>query len=383
MTQIYVSGGAEWLQVSLVKDLNRLGVAVDVINLYTDDIPGTKEARERLHKIGAEQVHFLGMRVHPPPWQIVSGIFRLRRILREGKYDIVETAGFTPAIIAAWATRGIRARHVFGLHQVMSKRRENRTVHKLLRLTARLCGATRYYAISDFAAKAWSEYSGTRPTLTRRVYNAIRQDAFEQVPDRARLRAELGIPSNSRIALYAGRLAADKGIETVLDALAPLLESENLYLLYVGRRDVFVPGTIETLARMEAKIQAAALGSRVRFLEFSAEMPRIMAASDLLVHPTTIEGFGLVLAEALAVGLPIVASDVEAIPEILAGSGARMIKPGDAQALAAAAQQMLAMSTAEREEGVRKGRARVEEFRLERRRDEMLGLFNDVLLGRF
>jgi glycosyltransferase involved in cell wall biosynthesis len=100
-----------------------------------------------------------------------------------------------------------------------------------------------------------------------------------------------------------------------------------------------------------------------------------MASADVLVHPTRHEGFGLVLAEALATGLPVVASNVGGIPEVVAGTDSILVPPDDVAALQEAVQRVLNRTSEEAEAARQKGRARAEFFRTERRTDELLAYF--------
>ena len=76
------------------------------------------------------------------------------------------------------------------------------------------------------------------------------------------MRGELGIPADGCLAIYVGRLAAYKGIDTLLDALGPILEQQNLFLLYVGLEDLPVKGTKGMLHKMEQLEPEAIRNSR-------------------------------------------------------------------------------------------------------------------------
>jgi len=383
MTQFYRLGGAERLQVELAEALNKRDVHTDILSMYTEDLPGVSEAKRRLHNRGIPAVHFLGMRIHPPIASIFTAILKLRRLIREHGYDIVETSMLTPSAIASWAMQGMRARHVAGLHQVFRRDRENSRQHKLWRASVQCNRRIRYYAISDYAADHWIKYSRTSHQHTRRIYNAINCDCFAATPDRIEVRRELGIPEDGRLAIYVGRLASYKGIDTLLDALGPELEQNRLFLLYVGLPDLHVKGTKEMLEQMKQRVLEAPWGDRVKMLGYRVDVPRLMASADVLVHPTRLEGFGLTLAEAMAVGLPVVASSVEGIPEVLAGTDSLMIPADDPQALRAAVFKTLNLSPVEATLVIKKGRQRAQDFRLARRTDEMIKLFEDVLSDRF
>ncbi|MBN1505719.1 MAG: glycosyltransferase family 4 protein [Sedimentisphaerales bacterium] len=382
-SQFHQLGGAERLGVELAEELNKRGIHTDVLSMYTKDLPGVAEATQNLLRRGIPAVHFLGMRVHPPLPSMIPAILKLRRLIREQGYDVIETSTVSPTVLMSWAGLGLRARHVAGLHQVFKGDRENRWPHKFWRFSARCNRRIRYYAVSNNAAEQWTQYSGVERRYVRTIYNAIADECFAAASDRSKIRAELGIPADARLAIYVGRLAAYKGIDTLLDALGPILAEHRLFLLYVGCPDKDIPGTGEMLRRLKDRIAKEHWEDRVQFLGFRKDVPRLMASSDLLVHPTRIEGFGLVLAEAMAAGLPVVASDVEGIPEVVAGTESLMVRPDDPTALRQAVLEALNRTPSEASLAIEKARLRASEFRMERRADAMIRLFEDVLCGWF
>lgn len=383
-TQFHKLNGAERLAVELAQGLNERGVHADVLGMYGEDMPGAAEAKRGLLQRGIPNVHLLGMRPHPPLASMVPAILKLRRLLRKEKYDMVETSMMSPTVLASWASLGLRTRHVAGLHDVFRKDRQNGARHKIWRFSVRRNRKIRFYAISDYVARHWISYSKTPASRTRTVYNAIPDDCFEAAPERDSVRRELGMPPEGRIALFVGRLLKRKGIDTILEALEPILETENLYLLYVGDRDApenFFPDDKGLLDRLTERVEKQDLSERVRFLGRRSDVPRLMASSDLLVHPARIEGFGLVLAEALAAGLPVAASDVEGIPEVLKGTRSLMTPPDDPEAFRAAVLEALRRPDEEVERCVARGRARAEDFRIQKRVRNMIELFENVLSG--
>jgi glycosyltransferase involved in cell wall biosynthesis len=382
ITQFYQLGGAERLAVELAEELNKRDIHADILSMYTEDLPGVAEAKRDLLDRGIPRVHFLGMKVRPSLVSAFSAIRRLRGLIREGGYDIVETSMVSPTVLAAWATRGTHARHVAGLHQVFLRDRENGAQHKLWRLSIRCNKRTRYYAITHCVATAWAAYSGVPQENTRTVYNAISDDYYDLKPDRAGVRVALGVPSDARIVLSISRLARYKGCDTLLEAIGPLLEERDLHLVYVGAPDENQDYAL-LMEEMETLIEKEGCRERVHFLGFRNDASRFLSAADLLAHPTRIEGFGLVLAEALAAGLPIVASNVQGIPEVLAGTDSIMIPPDDAKALREAIVATLDRTPEETERIIEKGRKRAEDFRTEYRVDAMTRLFEDVINDRF
>jgi glycosyltransferase involved in cell wall biosynthesis len=382
MTQFYQLSGAERLGVELAEELNKRKIHTDILSMYTEDMAGVLEAKEGLLQRGISQVHFLGMKVHPSIASIIPAILKLRRLIKEERYDIVETSMVSPTVLAAWATRGTQSRHVAGLHQVFRLDRENSVRHWVWRFSISCNPHIRYYSISDYASKAWVCYSGTPPQYTRTIYNAIPDDCFEAVADRQGVRTELGIPEDNRIALYVGRLAKYKGCDTLVSALGPLLEQSNLHLLFVGAPDPNVHGCSEMIDGMEKQIEDNGWSDRIRFLGYRKDIPRLLASADIIVHPTHMEGFGLVLVEAMAAGLPVVASNAEAIPEVLKNTDSIMVPPDDPEALRKAVLQTINRSPLEAAAAIEKGRKRAEDFRIGKRTNSMVRLFEGVLAKR-
>lgn len=382
MSQFYLLNGAERLGVELAVELNKRGVRADIASLYTEDLPGVGEATRELLSRGIPSVHFLGMAIHPPISGVVQAIMRLRRLLKEQEYDIVETSVVSPTVVGAWAALGMRTRHVAGIHQVYLRERENGRHHQIMRASLRFNRGTRFYAISDSVASHWVRYAGTPPGRIRKIYNGIPDDCFEAIPDREGVRRELGIPKHARLAIYVGRLASYKGIDTLIDAVGPVLDQMNTYLLCVGEPDMSIHGTREMLERADERISNEGWRDRVRFLGYRKDIPRLLASSDVLTHPTRTEGFGLTLVEAMAAGIPVVTTDIEGIPEVLEGTDSLMVPPDAPKAFRDAFLTALRRTPAETAAAIEKGRKRAEDFRMSTRVSSMINYYEAVLHGR-
>ena len=136
--------------------------------------------------------------------------------------------------------------------------------------------------------------------------------------------------------LSVGALAEKKGHAYLLDALARLDDGHVL--------DVVGDG--ELRGPLEARARELGLAERVRFRgELSKEeVAAMMRAADLFVLPSTHETFGCVLIEAMATGLPAVATRVGGVPEVLTAAEGELAPARDAEALAGAIERALARS---------------------------------------
>ena len=139
---------------------------------------------------------------------------------------------------------------------------------------------------------------------------------------------ELDLPEG-KIAVAIARLAPQKGLDVAIEALAGL--DVTLVVLGVGPEQ----DRLEALARER--------GLRLLLPGRVGDVASVLRRADLLVHPARWEGFGLALLEAMLVELPVVATDVSSIPEIVAdGETGLLVPPDDPVALRAAVERVLA-----------------------------------------
>ena len=163
------------------------------------------------------------------------------------------------------------------------------------------------------------------------VPSAIDVERFAGGRRSALVRARLGANDDAPLALVVSRLAMEKNVELALDALA---RTPELRLAIVGEGP--------HRAALEERARRLGVGERVRFTGTLARerLPDVYASVDAFVFPSTTDTQGLVLAEALAAGLPVIAADSEASRDVLVGAG-RLVVP-EPEALADAIRAALA-----------------------------------------
>jgi glycosyltransferase involved in cell wall biosynthesis len=226
---------------------------------------------------------------------------------------------------------------------------------------------------SNECRRRWECFFGNGTGRVQVVYNGT-EIPEEERAGRASLRDELGIAADDLAIGAVGRLAPEKGMDVLVRAFQQIVRSEpRARLVLVG--DGPERGNLEKLAR------TAGVSDRVAFLGWRDDAVRLNAAFDVAAVPSVWdEPFGLVVVEAMAAGIPVVASAVGGIPEIIEpGSTGWLVSPGDPDALADALIAAL-RDPARREAMGREARRQAgERFSMESCRRKYYEVFEKVL----
>lgn len=196
----------------------------------------------------------------------------------------------------------------------------------------RLLDCDHVIAISDFVRQEALAH-GVRSERVATIRNPVRQPPLPGAGTREAVRAELGIAPDVLLLGIIARLDPEKGQRETLHALAlAIREHPGLQLLVVGDETPWHPGYGAGLAALAAEI---GISDHVHFLGRRSDVPRLLAALDVFVHPSRREPFGLAVAEASAAGLPVVAYTEGGTPEIVRNGVTGLLSaPEDLQGLA-------------------------------------------------
>ncbi|MFH0793005.1 MAG: glycosyltransferase family 4 protein [bacterium] len=234
--------------------------------------------------------------------------------------------------------------------------------------------ALKIVAISDAVRHALL-LEGLPESRIVRIYNGADLEKFAP-PDpaqRERTRRQGGIGAEDFLLGFAGRLETIKGLRYLFEALELLFPRHpRLKVWIIGR------GALES----ELRRRADALGGRDRFRFFSLPadaMPRALGTLDLLAMPSLIEGFGMAAVEAMACGVPVVASNVGGLAEIVEeGRTGLLCSRRSVTELSSAIGQIVAHPEAAREMG-QAARRRVEKyFSIDRAAEEYLEFYESL-----
>jgi glycosyltransferase involved in cell wall biosynthesis len=167
------------------------------------------------------------------------------------------------------------------------------------------------------------------------ISNGIDVRRFQADGDKGRLLSSLNIPSNARIVGTVGRLSPEKGHTVLLDAFACIKERcPNAFLILVGEG-----AELDSLLRHSAD---RGISESVRFLGARQDVPALLKAMDVFVLSSLWEGLPVVLLEAMAAGIPVVATMVGGVREVVESEREGLLVPAsNPQALASAVIRLL------------------------------------------
>lgn len=309
-----------------------------------------------------EPFELLCMRRNPSPWYNLRCVWQVARLLRRRRVEVLCTscsiAGLVGRLAAVLARTPVRV-HVVQVyasrpHQPAARRVLLRWIERALdRLT------TRYVAVSEAFLRYGVESRIFAPEKACVIHNAAELPP-PAAGARERLRAELGIAPDAPVVGTLGRFEPQKGLDTLLRAAARTLSTAPA-TRFVVVGDGPLRGDLESLAR-ELGIRDA-----VHFLGWRSDVSDVLSMMDLFCLASRWEAFGIVLAEAMLAGLPVVATQVDGIPEVVEdGVTGRLVPADDERAIAARLAELVADGAKRRALGAA-GRARAaERFSVER-----------------
>jgi glycosyltransferase involved in cell wall biosynthesis len=193
-------------------------------------------------------------------------------------------------------------------------------------------------ALRDDAIREAPELFGERSEV---AHDGVRLPELPDAGGRRRLRQELGLPSEGLVVAITGQVSEIKGIWEFIDAVGRLVAGGVDATFAVLGDDL--KGKGETRRRAEQLVAECGLASRVRFLGFKPDAPRLIPAFDLVAVPSHVEPLGNATLEAMASAVPVVGSRVGGIPEMIVDGVTGLLVPSrDATALAGAIGSLLA-----------------------------------------
>jgi len=167
------------------------------------------------------------------------------------------------------------------------------------------------------------------------IRHGIDTDRFSPPQDKAAARRAVGLPETSRIVGCFGRIRHQKGTDLFVDAMIGLLPERKNWIAVVAGRATGKHQSFETALRK--RVATAGLEGRILFVGEHTNIPDWYRALDLYIAPQRWEGFGLTPLEAMATGVPVVATDVGAFSELIDEQTGVLVQTNNAGAISDAA----------------------------------------------
>jgi glycosyltransferase involved in cell wall biosynthesis len=278
------------------------------------------------------------------PVTIWRNIRRLEALIRDRGIDLVHARSRAPAWSAHAACRRQGIPFVTTVHAPYNQHSAAKRLYNSI-----MGRGDRVIAISDYVARYIVDSYGTDPARIRTIPRGVdlRQFAIAAVSAERMIKLARAwrVPDDRPVVLMPGRLSRWKGQTVVIDALARL-GRQDLCCLIVGSDQGRSGYRQELLDRIAAK----GLNAVVQLVDHCDDMPAAYMLSDVVVHASTDpEGFGRVVVEAMALGRPVIATNIGAPPEVVAeGETGWLVPPGDPDALAAVIDHALSLTPEER-----------------------------------
>lgn len=313
------------MAAELVRQLDRLGVEVDV---GVFDNAGRAD-RTILEAAGG---HIRESVVVPCTGQMDwSAVRFLREYVGTRRINVLHSHKYKTTFYGLCARRGGQARLVATYHNWLTDTMPLKLYTALDKCLARFCDAA--IGVSAPVVQELKRYAPAGKVF--RIGNGVDAEKFRRVAPRAEARRRLGLPDNVLLG-FVGRLSEAKGLVYLLRAL-PLLPQgiDDVHVAIVGDGDY--------RAQLLQEISALGLAGRIHLLGTRRDTPLIYSALDVFVLPSFVEAFPMVLLEAMACGVPVVATAVGDTEHIVHQEvSGLVVPPGDAAALAGAIGRVLA-----------------------------------------
>ena len=330
------------------------------------------DANERLDALDIVRHHF---DIQRSPFSIrnITAYKQLKKIMRDGNYDAVHCHSPMGGVLARLAARAVGIKHVIytahGFHFYKG---------------APLINWLVYYTIEKFLARFTDvlitinneDYTVAKSFKAKRAVYVpgvgVNTGAFARNLDiRNAYRVQLGISDNTVLLLSVGEMIKRKNHEAALKAIAELNHDHLIYLI-VGR------GVLRP--ELEKLAESLGIKDKVRFLGFRNDIANICSAADIYLFPSFQEGLPVSLMEAMAAGLPCVASRIRGNIDLLEdGKGGFLCAPDDIDGMSRAINALLESEELRKSFGGHNAE-RIKAFDMEIVKQEMHRIYSNELL---
>lgn len=346
----------------LASHLKRKSIDFDICNFHYQKEKCTEFVKEATGR-GIE-VKFISQRFKfdfLPLWQAY-------KIAKEGAHTLVQSHGYKSHIIAAFVSLSLKIPWVAFAHGWTAENLKVRIYHALDRILLR------YPEVVIAVSRQLHEVLGAprRARKTELLLNAVEPQLIRVEKGGERWKSELKLPEDATVLACVGRLSFEKGQDILLKALAKVLPvNSSVLLLLVG--DGPLKKDLTTLAN------TLGISDHVRFIPHCNAIGDVYQAIDLLVLPSRSEGLPNVVLEAMSFAVPVAASAVGAVPEVISnGVNGWLLKP-DSDSIGQSLEGILRDPQKLKEMGRQGQISLLPRFCPEQRSERIVGIYRSLL----
>lgn len=290
-----------------------------------------------------KDVEALGFRVHLIPAYDhrrvgryrIGPVLKLAKELRAGRYDIVHTHLFQADVVGRAAALLAGVPHIVkSLHNMGTwKEWHHLFVDRLLSSRT-----DRVICCSEHLRDSAIRQEGLPPSQVTTIYHGVDIGRLRVKVDRAPFLQSLGLDPARRVIGTIGRPIEEKGHSYLLDAIPSIVaQHPDVQFLIVGE------GRLR--GELVSRVAKEPYAPHVHFVGARKDIPELLSVMDVFVFPSIREGLGIALMEAMAAGVPIVASNIAPLSEVASHEEtALLVAPRDPRALSHAVNRMLSDS---------------------------------------
>lgn len=355
-------GGAQRLVSTFASNASAYGITPVVIQLSEDS---ASVITETIRSAGVEIVA-MG----------ASSLFNLKRLkqlrdfLEQEKIDLVQTHLYYSNILGTLAACRAGIPVIATLHSTATQKGWKKPFLQMMEDHCLTKYATRILAVGNGVAEAHQGHYGTRTMDV--IPNGIPQPEPVQSHERERLRHEITGHGSKSIIVTVGRFARAKGYEDMIEAFS-LLNKRNLnpVLLMVG-----TGGMVDTI---KERIDDFQLTQSIVLAGERDDVPQLLASSDVYASSSHREGLPLAVLEAMMAGLPVVATSVGDIPNVVTDETGVVVPPHQPEKLADALEDLLRNPKKRQAMGRAAQQRALNEYSVDAWMKKHIALYRDVL----
>lgn len=310
-------GGAEKLIQTFAHAASSLNLKLTIITLREND----PQVQREVEALGARVISFPGRKLGNP-----FRFWQLLRFIQQEKFELIHTHLSDETILGISIGQFLGIPVVCTIHNTRMTSQDN-PVRDLLEPWLYRYGASQIIAVGWTTASVQGERIGNKSITV--IPNAVLPINDLSTIERNELRKELVGNAEYPLLISVGRLTPQKGFLDLITAFAILHKSNP-------RSRMIIVGQGPQDEELITKIQHLNLQSKVKLLGLRSDVPRLMAASDIYVSASLWEGLPVATLEAMSAGLPIVATNVGDVPQVVIEGTGILVPPRQPEELALA-----------------------------------------------